>query len=673
LKITSITLQNFRCFGPTPVTLSLSESTTLIGANGTGKSAVLEALVRLFGASSTERRLLRSDFHLPLNANADQVEESGLCIEVRIDFPELVEEGGAGAVPECFNQMVVSGPGETPYCRVRLEATWRRSITPEGEIDGNLFWIRTDAAIPETDDKVPMRNYDRARIQVLHVPAARDPIGQIRQISGSLLYRLMRAVRWSDAVREAVKAASEELREAFREEAGVAEIEDALTEAWKGLHEFRALLDLQIRPMGAGFEDALNKLEVAFRPGEGGVEQGIERLSDGLKSLFYFSLVGATFDIEQAARTGGNESTIVADELRIPALNVFAIEEPENHLAPHYLGRILHLLNRIALSPNAQVVLTSQSPTILGRIEPENVRHFRLDPRLNTSIVHAIRLPLEEDAGEAYKFVKEAVRAFPELYFASLVVLGEGDSEEIVLPRLAIAAGLPVDARFLSVVPLGGCYVNHFWRLLTDLSIPFVTLLDLDRERQGGGWARVKYACTQLLEIGVPKDDVLQIENGVLEDAEFEEMHTWPLVTADEVANLTAWAEWLEKFDLFFSAPLDLDFTMLTTFPYAYHNATTGTGPRIPHPGTEEYRTRLDDARIATLKQHGSDGSSYSAEERAEFIWYSYLFLGRGKPATHILALNKIGNEELRDNAPAVLQRLVRRIEEKLGKTGREK
>jgi putative ATP-dependent endonuclease of OLD family len=353
LKITSITLQNFRCFGPTPVSFSLSESTTLIGANGTGKSAVLEALVRLFGASSTERRLVRSDFHLPLDANADQVEESQLCIEVRIDFPELVEEGDAGAVPECFNQMVVSGPGETPYCRVRLEATWRRSTTPEGEIDGNLFWIRTDAPIPQTDDKVPMQNYDRARIQVLHVPAARDPIRQIRQISGSLLYRLMRAVRWSNAVRDAVKAASEGLREAFREEAGVAEIEDALAEAWKGLHEFRALLDLQIKPMGAGFEDALNKLEVAFRPGEGGVEQGIERLSDGLKSLFYFSLVGATFDIEQAARAGGNESAIVADELRIPALNVFAIEEPENHLAPHYLGRILHLLNRIALSPNA--------------------------------------------------------------------------------------------------------------------------------------------------------------------------------------------------------------------------------------------------------------------------------------------------------------------------------
>jgi hypothetical protein len=464
-----------------------------------------------------------------------------------------------------------------------------------------------------------------------------------------------------------VKEASAQLRTAFRGELGVVEIEDAIAESWRILHEFRALEEVEIQPVGDRFEDVLKNVEVAFRPGEGGVEQGIERLSDGLKSLFYFSLVGATFDIQQAARTqGGNEAAIIADELRIPALSVFAIEEAENHLSPHYLGRILCLLNRMARSPNAQVILTSQSPAILGRIDPENVRHLRLDSQSRTTIVRTIKLPPEEEAGDAHKFVKEAVRAFPELYFASLVVLGEGDSEEIVLPRIATAVGLPVDTSFVSVVPLGGCYVNHFWRLLNDLSIPFVTLLDLDRERRGGGWARIKYACAQLLKVGVSKNKVLGVENGVLPDAEFKEMHMWPVDNPDDVANLSAWARGLEEFDVFYSAPLDLDFTMLTAFPDAYHGATTGRGPRIPNEGTLEYQTRLDDARIATLKQQGSDGSTYSEDERDEFIWYSYLFLGRGKPATHILALNEIADDELRNETPAVLQRLVARMREKL-------
>ena len=56
------------------------------------------------------------------------------------------------------------------------------------------------------------------------------------------------------------------------------------------------------------------------------------------------------------------------------------------------------------------------------------------------------------------------------------------------------------DDMSISVVPLGGRHVNHFWRLLHDLGIPQVTLLDLDLGRHQGGWGRVKYAIQQLLK-----------------------------------------------------------------------------------------------------------------------------------------------------------------------------
>jgi hypothetical protein len=44
------------------------------------------------------------------------------------------------------------------------------------------------------------------------------------------------------------------------------------------------------------------------------------------------------------------------------------------------------------------------------------------------------------------------------------------------------------------------------------------------------------------------------------------------------------------------------------------------------------------------------------------------LFLGRGKPATHILGLNELNDQKLRDGTPAVLQRLIARMREKLGR-----
>jgi predicted ATP-dependent endonuclease of OLD family len=45
-------------------------------------------------------------------------------------------------------------------------------------------------------------------------------------------------------------------------------------------------------------------------------------------------------------------------------------------------------------------------------------------------------LSLPEDADEQAKYISEAVKAYPEIYFAKLVVLGEGDSEQVILPKM---------------------------------------------------------------------------------------------------------------------------------------------------------------------------------------------------------------------------------------------
>lgn len=37
----------------------------------------------------------------------------------------------------------------------------------------------------------------------------------------------------------------------------------------------------------------------------------------------------------------------------------------------------------------------------------------------------------------------------------------------------------------------------------------------------------------------------------------------------------------------------------------------------------------------------------------------AYFFLNRGKPSTHIAALSQLSDEELKENVPPVLQRLI--------------
>ena len=118
--------------------------------------------------------------------------------------------------------------------------------------------------------------------------------------------------------------------------------------------------------------------------------------------------------------------------------------------------------------------MTSHSPAVLSRVKPAEVRYCRCDPKTRVSSVKKIKLP--SNTTDEGKFVRGAMLAFPELYFARFVLLVEGDSERVVLPRLAEALDLLVDPAFVAIVPLGGRHVQHFWRLLSQLDIPYATL-----------------------------------------------------------------------------------------------------------------------------------------------------------------------------------------------------
>ncbi len=132
---------------------------------------------------------------------------------------------------------------------------------------------------------------------------------------------------------------------------------------------------------------------------------------------------------------------------------------------------------------------------------------------------------------EASKFLKQAVHAYPELYVARFVVLGEGASEEVIPPRLAQAIGLQIDRSFVAVVPLGGRHTNHLWKLLNDLGIPYATLSDLDMGRHGGGWDRIKNALEQLVEIGVRADQIFALGQDMTEVQLRNELSNWDVGT----------------------------------------------------------------------------------------------------------------------------------------------
>lgn len=65
MTIEKVSIKGFRCFGPRGTDLKLESSiTVLVGGNGSGKTAVFQALSRLFGVSPAQRTVRRLDFHL---------------------------------------------------------------------------------------------------------------------------------------------------------------------------------------------------------------------------------------------------------------------------------------------------------------------------------------------------------------------------------------------------------------------------------------------------------------------------------------------------------------------------------------------------------------------------------------------------------------------------------
>ena len=127
-------------------------------------------------------------------------------------------------------------------------------------------------------------------------------------------------------------------------------------------------------------ESSIRKTEVVFEPSETGKEYTIDQMGDGLRSLFYISLVDSILDVEsQMQKEIETDPENTSFSRNPPILTIVALEEPENHIAPHLLGKLVGNLQAISSKKNAQAIMTSHSPAIVKRVDPENLRYFRVN------------------------------------------------------------------------------------------------------------------------------------------------------------------------------------------------------------------------------------------------------------------------------------------------------
>ena len=629
MRLQSIRLHSFQSFGPEPTELTLNEITYLIGPNGSGKTAALQALCRLFAFDPSLRRIRRSDFHVPYDE--DEVpDERRLWIEADFIFPELEDDDDTATVAPHFSHMRLDTAESLPRVRYRLSAT----MGVDGDVEEALVYVLEQDAdgSPLTTAQVPRA--ERNHVQVHYLPARRDPAEHIAYGASALLGRMLRAVNWENE-REEIKGFTDQISERLAANSSITALSESLKTTWSTLHKGSFFADPQITFVASEIEALLRHLSVSFSPGHDEDLVDFSRLSDGQKSMLYLSLVLSAQSIGRAVLAGDDDSFDL-DKLRPPVFTIVALEEPENSLSPHYLGRIVDALVAMTSNEDAQALIATHAPSMLRRVNPVHIRYLRLTSERATKITR-IRLP--KKTNEAHKFVREAVQAYPEIYFSRLVILGEGDSEEIVLPRILRAKRVPGDDLPVTGVPLHCRHVNHFWRLLSALEIPHLTLLDLDVARHQGGWGRIQYVNDQLAEYAPANQ--LPPNYGI---------PAWNSAK-DKVRDYATYFEELESRDVFFSYPMDLDFAMLLSFPDEY-----GVEPNPPSETTVK----------AVLGDSHYDPTQYAADEITSFGTYYKRFKLGSKPAAHIDALAQLSDEDLLTNMPKSFERLADAVIAKL-------
>lgn len=629
MKLQTIRLSNFQSFGEAPTEITLEDITYLIGPNGSGKTAALQALCRLFAFDPSLRRILRSDFHVP-SSEEETPDERHLWIEADFLFPELAEDEDNTTVAPHFAHMRLDELDGIPRVRYRLSA----SLGVDGDIEESMTYVLDLDADGEPLSTAQVPRAERNHIHVHYLPAQRDPADHIAYGANALLGRMLRAVKW-DAERDTIKTLTDQISDSLAANPSVNTLSESLKTTWATLHKGKFFADPKITFVASEIESLLRHMSVSFSPGHDESLVDFSRLSDGQKSMLYLSLALSSQAIGRAV-LAGKDTSFDPDKLRPPVFTLVAVEEPENSLSPHYLGRIVSALNTMVQHPDAQALIATHAPSMLRRVAPEHIRYLRLTEARQSRVTHIL---LPEDTDEAHKFVREAVQAFPEVYFSRLVVLGEGDSEEIVLPRLLQVKGAPVDESAVTIAPLGGRHVNHFWRLLAALQIPYLTLLDLDVARYAAGWGRFKYVNDQFGKFS--PDKKLPADHGIPKWNSHKE----------KVRDYDNYLEKLEERYVYFSFPLDLDFAMLLAYPDAYD--------------VEEEVPDAETIKAVLGKSH-YDSSQYSENELKLFNTYHQRFKLGSKPAAHINALAQLTDAELLANMPASLSRLADAVIAKL-------
>lgn len=158
---------------------------------------------------------------------------------------------------------------------------------------------------------------------------------------------------------------------------------------------------------------------------------------------------------------------------------ILAIEEPELYLHPHGCRHFFRLLQDLS-QQGLQLLYTTHERSFVSAGEYEAI-HIVRKPQSATTVTSGNALHLVANQRERLRLQSKFNDRMNEAFFASAVVLVEGDADEVACRCALEQLGMELDKLSISVLAVGGVgEIPLIGQLLSALGVPVIALVDQD-------------------------------------------------------------------------------------------------------------------------------------------------------------------------------------------------
>ncbi|MEW6458645.1 MAG: AAA family ATPase [Bacillota bacterium] len=458
MRLRRFSIRNFKSISPEGVSIDFRDRfCILVGKNNAGKSNILEALGMLFGSKNPR--------YIRIEPDSYNDPSQPVVIEAELEGLNWGHGKALGlSDQQCGSLMHAGKRVETePGCitfRMICPPTERHFEDTDEDDEEELAKQTFEAFLANRHEVRRNEALRRAAVKYLLIPPVRSHTELLSPstwtVYGKFLREVLAESSQAEQLAKFITEASRQLRDLLQAEA------DQLTRVAKA----------------TSYVDAIDFLFTK----DGNPAELLRNLSLAV------TYKGRTEDISQVGT--GTQSAVIIAVLELclrhrasQGIRLFCIEEPELFLHPHAQRYVADLLRAIAEEKRSQVILTTHSASLLANTDIRDVIRIERDTKGHT---HCKRVPPDYPKLDFYQRILNPETC--EMVFADRVVLVEGPSEAILLPRISKTLANSEDSRALSfdfqnvsVINVGGKdFFGMLAELLSELGIDWRIVADRD-------------------------------------------------------------------------------------------------------------------------------------------------------------------------------------------------